>query len=483
MSKDGNIVKSSRLTRREFLLSSMALAAAGAMISCTPKSTINMTETITNTNVTTSTLTTNATTTITQNATTTITTTSKPASTPAATTTKAKKPIYIGGTFSLTGAYAEDCTAVLAGFEDYVKYVNATSLMAPWRDVKIPDDMSVQLLWRDDELKIDKALSIYDELKGKGMMVNRVSGSGQAVALMNSMNIDHIGATSQAVGAYLLSPPQTVFTYYPIYTDDLAAIADWFISNWKENRKPKVAFITADSPFGRSIEIKEMELYLKSAGFEYIGSQYVPVTPTAPPTTQLMWLKDRKVDLALGCMVNPGSQPTIKEATRLGMGPGLDYKIVFGFAAPSHLAVFSPAMGKLGDGVVVAGSFAPLTDLSNDGLKFCMDIQTKYRTGRQITHVMYQAGIIEGMIQLEAYRLALQTVVYEQLKPIDVLEKGFYQIKNLDTGGITSTPLSYGKGQVEGIDKVRLDQSQNGKVVYLGTSPCRHIIVPEDELW
>jgi hypothetical protein len=32
------------------------------------------------------------------------------------------KKLYLGGTMSLTGAYAEDTAAVLAGFQDYAKY-------------------------------------------------------------------------------------------------------------------------------------------------------------------------------------------------------------------------------------------------------------------------------------------------------------------------------------------------------------------------
>ena len=35
----------------------------------------------------------------------------------------AGKTVYIGGTMSLTGAYAEDTAAILTAFEDYVKYV------------------------------------------------------------------------------------------------------------------------------------------------------------------------------------------------------------------------------------------------------------------------------------------------------------------------------------------------------------------------
>ena len=97
------------------------------------------------------------------------------------------------------------------------------------------------------------------------------------------------------------------------------------MQNWKGTAKPRVAYLTADMASGRSIDIPEMQAYLEKAGFEFAGKQFVPLVPTTPPTTALSWLKDNKVDLAIGFMVNGGSQPTIKEAVRLGMGtrPGL----------------------------------------------------------------------------------------------------------------------------------------------------------------
>jgi hypothetical protein len=143
------------------------------------------------------------------------------------------------------------------------------------------------------------------------MLVFRVSGSPQALAVKDRLNEDGMSSTSSATGPYLLTPPQTIFTYYSIYTDSLAAVADWFLGQWKETRKPRVAYLTADNAMGKSIEIPEMEAYLKKVGYEFVGSQYVPLVPTAPPTTQLMWLKQNKVDLALGVMVNPGEQPTV----------------------------------------------------------------------------------------------------------------------------------------------------------------------------
>jgi len=205
---------------------------------------------------------------------------------------------------------------------------------------------------------------------------------------------------------------------------------------------------------------------------------YVPLVPssppTSPPTTQLMWLKKNKVDLALGLMVNPGSQPTVKEMVRLGMGPYQPYKMTFACATPSHLPIFAEAMGKLGDGFVVGGGF-PAWDDQSPGVKFMTDLQKKYHPNKWVGHIMYMGGFIEVMTQVEALRLAMQKKPLEQLKPIDVLNDGFYQIKNFDTGGISSTPLTYGPGKIEGVDKVRVDQLQNGKVVRQGVYPVHHI--------
>ncbi len=390
-------------------------------------------------------------------------------------TQAAGKTVYVGGTMSLTGPYAEDSAAILAAYEDYVKYVNETKNLAPWRKEKWPADVTIELLWRDDQLQPAKALSIYEELKAKGILVYRASGSPTALALKDRLMQDGFGAPSMSTGAFLMQPkPGTILTYYPIYTDDMAAVADWFKSKWKETRKPRVAYLTADNAMGKSLEIPQMKAYLEKIGYEFVGIQYVPVVPTSPPTTQLMWLKENKVDLALGVMVNPGSQPTVKEMVRLGMGPYQPYKMTFACASPSHLPVFAAAMGKLGDGFVVAGGF-PDWDDPSPGVKFENELQKKYHPNKFVSHSMYEGGFLEAMMQVEALRLAMLKKPLEQLKPIDVLNDGFYQIKNFDTGGISSEPLNFGPGKIEGVDKVRIDQLQNGKVVNQGSYPVRHI--------
>jgi hypothetical protein len=387
---------------------------------------------------------------------------------------EAAKTLYVGGTMALTGPYAEDTAAELAAFEDYTKYVNETKRMAPWRNEKLPGDITLEVLWRDDMLMPAKALTIYEELKAKGMLVYRISASSVALALKDRLNEDNIGATTMAAGPYLLTPPQTIFTSYPIYTDNFGTVADWFIENWKETRKPRVAYLTADNAMGKAMETPELEAYLKNLGYEFVGIQYVPLVPTTPPTTQLMWLKEKKVDLAIGMMIDPGSQPTIKEAVRLDMGTRLGSKITFGFCN-SHLEVMLRSMGaELSEGVLMPGDFPP-KDYPCGGIKFLNELQDRYRPGKKVTHVMYEHGMVEVMVQAEALRLALQEVPFEKIKPVDVLKNGFYKIKNLDTGELTNTPLTYGPGKIQGCSAVRLWQAQGGKIVKLGVWPIRHL--------
>jgi hypothetical protein len=307
------------------------------------------------------------------------------------------------------------------------------------------------------------------------MLVARISGSPIALALKDRYFEDHMGAVSMATGAYLLTPPQTIFTYYPIYTDGCAAIADWFLANWKEKRKPRVAYLTAENAMGRSIEIPEMKAYLEKIGYEFVGTQLLPVVVTSPPTTQLTWLKEKGVDLALGVMINAGAQPTVKEMVRLGMGPHLDYKMIFGTATPGHIPIFAPAMGELGDGYVSAGSFPPLDRVDVPGVKFIHEIQKMAHPDKFNDNIMVAGGYLEAMIQVEALRLAMEKVPFEKLTRKDVLEQGFYKIKNLETGEVSATPITYGPGDIEGVNEVRIDQVQKGKGVKVGSYPLRHI--------
>jgi hypothetical protein len=152
------------------------------------------------------------------------------------------------------------------------------------------------------------------------------------------------------------------------------------------------------------------------------------------------------------------------------MGPHLDSEITFGFAYPAHLHYCWSDLGKLAEGLVVAGDF-PTWDEFRPGVKFARELMNKYNLDKRLTTSL--VGLPKAMIQVEALRLALEKVPLKQLKPVDVLKYGFYRIKNFDTGGLTSTPVTYGPGDVEGIDAVGVDQVHGGKIVRVGNWSVR----------
>ena len=383
--------------------------------------------------------------------------------------------LYIGGNFGLTGPWAEDCAAVLAAFEDYADYVNDTHQTAPWGET-FPEGVTLEVKFADDGC-VNGALALenYETLKDQGLLVQRISGTPIAMAMLDTLAEDEVGATSQASGPYLLTPPRTIFMNYPIYTDQAAAIADWFMDEWTEDTAPKVAYFTNDA-FGMTLPIPEMDAYLESIGFEVVKPvQVVPMVPTEEPTAQFQFLLNNNIDLALGAHTCIGSVPLMGWATDLGIGRGLTNDVTFGFCSPSHLVVYlQDAEPGDGNGLVIAGSY-PAWGSGLDGMDFCLDLQATY--GEAIDHIMYAHGVVEAMIQVEALRLALENTGKQpaDLTTADVLNEGFYEITNLDTGDIIPGTIAYGVSDVEGAGEVVLHQNQDGENVELGTWPLRHL--------
>jgi len=364
-------------------------------------------------------------------------------------------------------------------YVDYVQWVNDNKMIAPWHPEKtIPANITFELKWGDDALDPAKAVTIYEDLKSQGLLVERISGSPEGMALKDMLVADNIGAVTQSSAVAYLMPPGNIFMNYPIYTDQMAAIAEWFMESWTEDRAPRVAYLTADSALGRGMDIPEMKAYLAELGYEFVGAQFMPMVPTAPPTTQLTWLRDNNIDLVLGILINASSQPAIKEAVRLGMGVGLEHEMTFGFACPSHLAIFVPDMGATGNGVVVAGSYCAW-ESGTEAVEFANLMQDTYRPNDRQDIILYLQGMMEVMIQAEALRLASLEVDPAELTSEDVLKKGFWQIKNLGSGGIHPTDMNFGEGQVEGCGEVRIQQVIDAQIAEMGSYPLRHILPSE----
>jgi hypothetical protein len=387
--------------------------------------------------------------------------------------------VLIGGSFPLTGPYPEDGAAVLAAFQNYAAWVNANHKISPWGP-SFPAHVTLEVVFMDDAASPPTAQTNYETLKGQGLKMFRISGSGIATAMLDVLAEDQVGATTMASGPYLLTPPRTIFGNYPVYTDQAAAIADWFMANWEGDSAPRVAYLT-NASFGMTVPTPEMDAYLESIGYEVVKPvQVVPVVPSVAADTapMLSWCKDNNIDLTLGAMLVVGGVMTMTQAEDMDIGWNLAHDMTIGLCSPAHLGIFlRDAPAGVGNGLVVAGSY-PTWDDTCDGVAFCKTLMNTYGGGFTATkHIMYQHGVVEAMIHVEAIRLALINTgkSADELTSADVLTQGFHKITGLDTGGIIPTTITYGPNDVEGADKVRLDRNEGGVSVHLGDFPLRHV--------
>jgi hypothetical protein len=404
-------------------------------------------------------------------------------------------PLYIGGSFGTTGPYAEDCAAVLAAFQDYAKWVNANHKMSPWSSDTFPSNITLYVKAMDDGgTNTGWALTNYAALKGQGLLVQRISGSQIAKAMMSTLWADQCGATSQASGSYLLAGNDTIVMNYPIYTDQLASVADYFMAGWNATHDPWVAPNVSylyNNSFGLTAfpgagGTNALEAYLNSTGYNISGRHMLTAFDASSLDTGLQLCIDDGANLILGGFLTSQSEPLMVEAKDVkhmgvmnitGSYNTTTYNVTFGLLSPSHLVIFLRDKGATyGNGLIVAGSYPGFSDPSL-GVQFCNTLQTLYRPSTLITHVMYQHGVVEAMIQVEAMRLAMINTGKEanQLTMTDVFQQGFEKITNLDTQGLIPGTISYNVTDREGADSVRLDQAQAGNDVLLGNYPLRHL--------
>jgi len=377
-----------------------------------------------------------------------------------------QKVIKVGGSWALTGPFALDSQSCLWGAMDYLAYANERQLVK---------GVTFELIWADNKAEVPRGLSILEDNIAKGCLFSHSTVTAIYLATKSRLNEKQIPVTVMGSLPPYLTEPTTAFLQQAVMSDTGGAFIDWFLENWKEKRAPRFAYLTADSAAGRSIEVPELTNYIKSKGIEIIGGQYVSTPQLSPPTTQLMWLKDNKIDLTFGATVTSGMAPTVKEALRLGMGRYEPYKIIFGCSTLSNPAPMIAALGEKANGVIVGAAYPPFDD-ETPGMKLVRDLIKKYRPDKKPNidiYGEYIGGVIHGMMIAESTKLTLEKVPYEKLTPGDIIKQGFYRLKGFDTGGLTSGPLTFGPGKHYGVETCPIYELKNNKQVLLGKYPLR----------
>jgi branched-chain amino acid transport system substrate-binding protein len=308
---------------------------------------------------------------------------------------------FIPGLIYRTGAYAPNGIPFANGVADYYSLINE-------RDGGIN---GVKILYEecDTAYATDRGVECYERLKGKGptgaAFVNPLS-TGITFALTEKAPVDKIPVISMGYGRSE-SRDGSVFTWnFPLLGTYWSA-ADIIMQHiakkeggWDKLKGKKVALVYHDSPYGKE-PIALLTERSKKHGFEF-----TPLPVTHPGVEQkATWLQIRqnRPDYVLLWGWGVMNSTSIKEAAAVGFPREKMYGVWWSGAEPDVLPAEDGAKGyhaaMLQHG---SGKFAVHADVE----KHVWAKGKQADKGQDMSHVLYNRGLVNAMLGVEAIRTA-----------------------------------------------------------------------------
>ena len=371
-----------------------------------------------------------------------------------------QKVVKIGYIAPLTGGPAAIMQTGFRNLVDWMKYYEEVGVPG----MELPDGVTVELVWGDSGFEGPKAISIYERMRDD-VVYFHLPSPVEAYACKSRLEKDGIAAMGMAVDEVLMYPPGQMFTIFSTESERFAAACDWIIENWQEDHPPRIGMMGTDTPSGRAAEVMGTA-YAKSIGIEMLPFESIPYTPldTSP---QLLRLADAGADV-IYMQAHWGTSPAVlRDAERLGL---LD-KIRFGGATEDGIGVPMLDMGPAVEGFFQTKNFPWFEEVP-----IVYDI-FRMREGRLDTNGGVACTLQYGPVTVEAIRIAIEQVGYENLDGPSVME-AMYSIKDFDPHQI-GRPVTYTREDNRGSPMVRIYEIQGGRVVPANDWREAHMLVPE----
>ncbi|MDI6631079.1 MAG: ABC transporter substrate-binding protein [Bacillota bacterium] len=356
-----------------------------------------------------------------------------------------KEPVRIGGIFDLTGPTGDVGMPYAEGAKAYIAYINSKGGVNG-REVKLFDI--------DYAYDKTKALEAYNKLVKQNQVAAILGwGTGDTEALKQMIADDKIPYISGSYSEGLLDITQCPYNFLiaASYSDQARIALKWVKDNWKESRKPRIAFVYNDTPFGKS-PIDDAKKFATENGFEVVADEIIDLK-ALDATSQILDLKQKQADFAivqgtsnLASTVLKGAKQHGLKTKFIGLNWAADEKVIqlAGDAAEGYLGVIPFAFPYEN----VPGMAAIKEYLTSQGQKL------------EDKNQKFVQGWTSALIMLEGVRLAGDNVTGEGIKA------GLESLSNFDTGGL-SAPVTFTAESHRGSEKVRLAEVKNGKFEYL----------------
>ncbi|MFH1349662.1 MAG: ABC transporter substrate-binding protein [Pseudomonadota bacterium] len=225
----------------------------------------------------------------------------------------AKKPesLSIAVLTDLTGPYASAMGPIKPGTEDAIKYVN--------EELGGIDGVKLEMIVRDNTGKTALALQQYAEVVGMQPRVFLFSmiHTPMAEALRDKMVQDDVIAFVPS-SVEDLYPVGNSYGTYTLYSEQGATFVRWLRANWKEKRNPRVAMISWDSSYGRSIMVPEALEYCKKMKVDVVAKEVFGYRDV-DLTTHMARIRAKKPDWLMTCSNGAGPVAIMKAVRELKM--------------------------------------------------------------------------------------------------------------------------------------------------------------------
>lgn len=371
----------------------------------------------------------------------------------------AKDKVRIMWLNDLTGPYAGIHSQIASGIEAFVDWANEKEYIP---GVELVVDIY------DHGMDIGKAIAAFNVgLSKNPRPVISTAGltTPTALALKPLAKREKIPLIDGASARPILVPPGWVVTTNTCYEGQFCGTGKWIADNWKEdskvdfirrkyeNRKPRYAIIGWDNAFGRSFDQKETRAYLKHIGVDFIGAEYIPMSPT-DTTPQLLRLREKGMDFAFMVMYPNAGAVVLKDSAKLGMEKSY---MQIGFQIYS-LKDIKKYVGDLGNGVGMLSGYA------FDPAYLPPGLQKRYAKLKGKTDIQSFTGAITYLDTMsEVIRRTIKRVGIKKLTGEECWKTMMTNFKGYHPHGYLS-PMTFGPKRLIGPDRMYLLQLQDGEI-------------------
>jgi branched-chain amino acid transport system substrate-binding protein len=326
--------------------------------------------------------------------------------------------IKVGGIFDLTGVTSDVGKPYAQGVQDHVALINSKGGI---------NGKKIRLVWSDYGYKIPEAVAVYKRLvqDEKVVMINGW-GTGDTLALKDFVNQEKIPYFSASFAGDLTDPSKTPYNFFvaPSYSEGIRAWLTWVKEDYKGKGNPKVAFIYADSAYGKA-PIEAGRRFCKENGIDLVDEEIVPPS-FQDATSQLLNMKAKGAEYAYFNATTTWLAVVLRDAKKLGL------TTKFG-SNPYGFSETLPAVAKeAAEGVTGVVPHMPFGE-NVPGMKEVVEYHQKNHPND--THdAMYVRGWSYVKVWAEALRRADKAGELNG----EGVKRATETLKDFDMGGLTS---------------------------------------------